>query len=104
TPGRTDDKVREAVYSIAEASDNASTLDDLYQSLHRIISTVMPANNFYIALYDSRDDILSFPYFVDEVDEPSPPQKPGRGMTEYVIRTGKSLLCTLDVHEEMVRK
>jgi PAS domain S-box-containing protein len=103
-PGRTDDRVREAVYRIAEASDNASTLDELYMSLHRIISTVMPANNFYIAIYDAGEDILSFPYFVDEVDEPSPPQKPGRGMTEYVLRSGKSLLCTLDVHDDLVRR
>jgi PAS domain S-box-containing protein len=102
-PGRTEDTLREAMYRIAEASDNVSTLDDLYMSLHRIISTVMPANNFYIAIYDASQDILSFPYFVDEVDEPSPPQKPGKGMTEYVLRTGKSLLCTLDVHEKLVK-
>jgi PAS domain S-box-containing protein len=101
---RTEDRAREAVYQIADAADHASTLEDLYMSLHRIISTVMPASNFYIAIYDAAQDILSFPYFVDEVDEPSPPQKPGRGMTEYVIRTGKSLLCTLDVHEDLVRR
>ena len=104
TPGGTDDRVRDAVYQIADASDNASTLDELYMSLHRIISAVMPANNFYIAIFDAAENLLSFPYFVDEVDEPSPPQRPGRGMTEYVLRTGASLLCTLDVHEELVRK
>ncbi|HLF15312.1 MAG TPA: PAS domain S-box protein [Bacteroidota bacterium] len=104
TPGHADDKVREAVYQIADASDNASTLDELYMSLHRIISTVMPANNFYIAIFDAEANVLSFPYFVDEVDEPAPPQKPGRGMTEYVIRKGTSLLCTLDVHEDLVRR
>ncbi len=102
--GGADDRVRDAVYQIADTSDNASTLEDLYMSLHRIISTVMPVNNFYIAIFDAAENLLSFPYFVDEVDEPSPPQRPGRGMTEYVLRTGKSLLCTLDVHEELVRK
>ncbi len=103
TPGDSGDRVREAVYQIADASDHASTLDDLYMSLHRIIGTVMPASNFYIAIFDAAADLLSFPYFVDEVDEPSPPQKPGRGLTEYVIRTGKSLLCSLENQEELSR-
>ena len=35
------------------ASDHASTLDELYMSLHRIIGTVMPASNFYIAIFDA---------------------------------------------------
>ena len=78
--------------------------DELYMSLHRIIGTVMPASNFYIAIFDATGNLLSFPYFVDEVDEPSPPQKPGRGLTEYVIRSGKSLLCSLDNQEELSRR
>jgi PAS domain S-box-containing protein len=64
----------------------------------------MPAQNFYIALYDEKEDLLSFPYFVDEVDAPAPPQKPGRGLTEYVQRTGKSLLCDRALDEEMQRR
>jgi len=100
----TDERARDAVYLIAGAADAAATLDDLYMSLHRIIGTVMPANNFYIALYNPVENMLSFPYFVDEVDAPTPPQKPGRGLTEYVLRTGKSLLCTLDVQDELVAR
>ena len=38
-------------------------------------------------------DLISFPYFVDEEDPPPQPIKPGKGLTEYVIRTGRSLLC-----------
>jgi PAS domain S-box-containing protein len=90
-----------AVYRIAQAADRASGLDDLYRAVHEIIQQVMPANNFYIALYDEREDLIHFPYFVDEFDVPSPPQKPGKGLTEYVLRTGKSLLCTREVHEEL---
>ena len=36
---------------------------------------------------------MNFPYFVDEVDAPPAPRKLKRGMTEYVLRTGKSLLA-----------
>ena len=62
----------------------------------------MPANNFYIALYDEHNKTLSFPYFVDEVDEPPTLDMPiGKGLTAYVLRTGKSLLCDRKASEEL---
>ena len=85
--------LQNAVYRIAQAADTSAGLSDLFKSVHGIIGTVMPAGNFYIALYDREKDLISFPYFVDEADAPPAPVKPGKGLTEYVIRTGKSLLC-----------
>jgi PAS domain S-box-containing protein len=69
--------------------------------VHQIIGEVMPTRNFYIALYDEQQDVISFPYFVDEIDMPSQPQKSGKGLTEYVIRTGTSLLCDARKHQEL---
>jgi len=85
--------LQNAVYRVAQAADTSAGLSDLFKSVHGIIGTVMPAGNFYIALYDREKDLISFPYFVDEADAPPAPVKPGKGLTEYVIRTGKSLLC-----------
>jgi len=85
--------LQNAVYRIAQAADTSAGLGDLFKSVHKIIATVMPAGNFYIALYDDVEDLISFPYFVDEEDTPPAPKKPGKGLTEYVIRTGKPLLC-----------
>ncbi len=85
--------LQSAVYRIAQAADSSDSLEDLYRSVHQTVGTVMPAGNFYIALYDDGKGLISFPYFVDEVDEPPAPLKLGKGLTEYVIRTGKPLLC-----------
>lgn len=82
-----------AIFNIAHAADRAATLDELYKSVHHIIETVMPARNFYIALYDPEEDLLSFPYFIDEVDPPHPSMALGKGLTAYVLRTGKALFC-----------
>ena len=47
---------------------------------------------------------MSFPYFVDEED-PTPAPKPlGRGLTEYVLRSGEPLLATPAVFEELERR
>lgn len=98
------EQAQDAVFRIGEAADRSEGLDQLYSSVHQIISTVMHARNFYISLYDERDDIVSFPYFVDEVDVSAAPQKAGRGLTEYVLRTGKSLLCTTEVQKDLQRR
>lgn len=98
------ERLRRAVYRIAEASNDVASLEKLFRAIHEIVGEVMPADNFYIALLDEEKDQLSFPYFVDEVDVPSPPQKPGKGLTEYVLRTGKALLCDMKTHEELMER
>jgi two-component system, cell cycle sensor histidine kinase and response regulator CckA len=85
--------LQNAVYLVAQAAERATSLDNLFNEVHEIISAVMPAQNFYIALYDKDKDLLSFPYFVDEVDPTPSALKPGKTLTGYVLRTGKSLLC-----------
>jgi len=93
-----------AVYRIAQAADQVTSLDDLFKSVHGIVGTVMPTGNFYIALYDETKDLISFPYFVDEKDDPPQPLKPSKGLTEYVIRTGRSLLCDEARDRELRRR
>jgi PAS domain S-box-containing protein len=85
-----------SLYRISEAALAASSLDDLYALIHQIVNEVMPAQNFYIALYDAATDTLSFPYFKDEaeIDWPVPPRQHGHGLTEYVLHLGKPWLGT----------
>jgi two-component system cell cycle sensor histidine kinase/response regulator CckA len=45
--------------------------------------------------------LLSFPYFVDEQDVAPAPKKPGRGLTDFLLRTGEPLLATPEVLEKM---
>lgn len=94
--------LQEAVYQIAEAADQADSLDGLLPEIHRIIGRVMPADNFYIALYDPEQQTLSFPYFVDEQEQLTEAVLPvGQGLTEYVLRSGRSLLCAQESQESM---
>jgi PAS domain S-box-containing protein len=95
------EQVQAAVYRIAQAADEAARLDDLFRAVHEIVREVMPAQNFYIAWYDQREDLVSFPYFVDERDPPPGSQRGARGLTEYVLRTGEPLLCTEAVAAEL---
>ena len=93
-----------ALYRIAERTSAASHLQGFYASIHNIIGELMNARNFYIALYDPATELLTFPHFVDEHDPAPAPKRLGRGLTEYVLRTGEPLLATPKVFEELVAK
>jgi PAS domain S-box-containing protein len=95
-------QVLTAAIKISDVVNFAQDLDELYKMIHDIISELMPAYNFYIALYDPEQDLITFPYFLDEFDDQFPPQKPGKGLTEYVIRTGRPLLASPDAFDELI--
>ena len=99
-----DEKVQSAIYRVSETAHAVKDLPELFRSIHEIIGELMPAQNFYIALYDPATETLSFPYFVDEYDAPPAPKKPGRGLTEYVLRTGEPVLVSPEVFAELEQK
>jgi hypothetical protein len=53
-------KVETAIYKISEAAHISQDIDNLYRKIHEIIGELMPAKNFYISLYDEKNNILSF--------------------------------------------
>src|SRR5579872_6561308 len=96
--------LQSALYRIARITGSAGDLQDFYASIHSIVGELMCARNFYIALYDQENNLLSFPYFVDEID-PTPAPKPlGKGLTEYVLQAGEPLLATPEVFDNLVRQ
>src|SRR6266567_3711719 len=103
TEAKRAEQIQVATYRISEAAHAARTLQELFGAIHRIVGELMPAKNFYIALYDAANDHLTFPYHVDEYDSDFPSKKPGKGLTEYVLRTGQPLLVTPEVQAELER-
>ena len=90
-----------ALYRVAEKSSTLHDLQQFFSAVHSIVDELMYARNFYIALYDPATQLLTFPYFVDERDTAPPARKLGRGLTDYLIRTGEPLLATPEVLQAM---
>ncbi len=93
--------LQSALYQISDKASRAEDMNGLYAALHGIISTLLYARNFYIALVAAAGQEIRFPYYIDEFDEPPPPQKLGRGLTEHVLRTGQPLLASDQQVEQM---
>ncbi len=98
------DKIQQTISQILQASNTDSDLIDFFRFIHASVGELMPAENFYIALHDKDANIITFPYFVDQVDKVAPPKRLGRGLTEYVLRNGKSILVNSQKDEELVQK
>lgn len=93
--------IREALYQISESVLITRDMNTLYKKIHNAVSNLMPVKNFFIALYDEKQKLLSFPYMVDEFDAPYPPKPLGKGLTEYVLRIGKPVLVDAQLNLEL---
>ena len=99
-----EEKLKQIILEILEAANSEKNLSELFRFIHTCIKKLMRADNFYIAYYKRDSDLLTFPYFVDEVDNDSSSKKLGKGLTEYVLRIGKSALVDLQKDEELRKK
>jgi PAS domain S-box-containing protein len=93
-----------ATRQITEAGLMTPNLEEFYQAVHAILGPLVPAKNFYIALYDPATDLFHVPYLADEFDETWPPYHPGKGLNAYVMRSGSPLRATPDVFAELQRR
>jgi PAS domain S-box-containing protein len=85
--------IQHATFEISEAVHTTDDLRSLYARIHTIIKTLMPADNFYIALLNPDGESFGFPYLVDQFDLSTAPLRLDQGLTGYVLRHGKALLA-----------
>ena len=104
TPRIKQQKVQRIILEILEESNTEANLQEFYNFIHSSIRKLMPADNFYISLYDKENNTLTFPYFIDQLDTEAPPKVFGNGLTEYVIKTGKPALINRKTDEKFVKE
>ena len=95
---------RQAISVIVQGVITTSNLDELFTLAHRVISRLLFADNCYIALYDKTSDLLNVPFCKDEFDEVAEPQRLGRGLTAFVLRSGRPMLLSPEGIKELVEK
>lgn len=85
-------KLTELLYQISENANKVNDLYEFYKSVHSILGNLLNVKNFYIAVLDKETGLVSYPYFVDEKDEMPKPENLEGGLTEFILRTGESML------------
>ncbi|WIG54449.1 MAG: diguanylate cyclase/phosphodiesterase (GGDEF & EAL domains) with PAS/PAC sensor(s) [Rhodanobacteraceae bacterium] len=94
------ERLQRALYAIADqASSAGDDLATMFEKLHGIVSSLMYAENFYIALYDAARGSVRFAYYADVADPNIPDPHDDLAMAEilhgptwYVLEQGKPLM------------
>ncbi len=89
-----------ALYDIGELSLVDIEVATYLAAIHNVIARLMYAENFFVAITDREQNTLSFPYFVDTVDQLDgstlnafPVARLKRTLTGVVLRSGRPLLA-----------
>ncbi|MFD2365548.1 ATP-binding protein [Pseudoduganella sp. GCM10020061] len=94
--------VQSMLLAIGQMTTTGGDITEFVRAVHRELGRIMYAANFYVALADSEDGTVRFPYFVDELDETPDPAVPVRlaspdeSPTNWVIHNRKRLVMTRD--------
>ncbi len=92
------------LYRIAAMANSQESDDQFYRSVHAAVGELINAENFYIALVSADGHRLQFPYRVDTAGERGLTRPFSRGVSEYVIRQGRTLLLdTAGLHALVAR-
>lgn len=95
-----------ALLKLSELASTISDMRDFYPAIHKMVSELLHAENFYVVFYDSDSEHYSPQYFSDEKDQQLIAQVPSgafsSGLTGYVARTGQALLCDRGQFSELV--
>ncbi|RLD53657.1 MAG: hypothetical protein DRJ01_19085, partial [Bacteroidetes bacterium] len=100
TKRKQSEKIQKILYDISNAVITTKNLEELFPIIRDTLGKIIDTKNFYVALYNKKEDILSLQYMIDEKDNfKSFPA--GQGLTAYIIKTGKALFLTNDGIEKM---
>lgn len=83
--------LQRALFRITERSMAARDMAQFYADVHAIVGDLLYARNFYVATLSEDSARIEFPYSVDERDAEREGRRLGAGLTEWVMRHGRSL-------------
>ena len=100
---QTGERLQAALFRIAELTSSTNSMYEFFAAVHGVVSELLYAKNFFIALLVDEGRAFEFPYAVDEHDSGVffEKRKLRRGLTEYLLRTGKPLLVSREQIDEL---
>jgi len=104
TKRKQNEKMQKVLYNISKAANSPISLNQLYRTIHKELSTVIDTTNFFIALADYQKDEVYFPYYVDKKDDNTPIVNfsKSKSLTSYIVKNGKSLLIDYKGRDKLI--
>ncbi|MCC5855282.1 MAG: EAL domain-containing protein [Idiomarina sp.] len=92
------------LYAISELTNTAEDMRSFFRDLHIQIEKLLNADNFYVALLTENGQQVYFPYYVDESGFEARQRRLQKGLTEYVLRTGRPAFVDAKRRDELIRR
>jgi diguanylate cyclase (GGDEF)-like protein len=86
------ERLQAALFHIAQLATADIDENEFYERLHVVVGALINAENFFIALLSDDRRVLAFPYYVDAGQRRTVSRELGRGLSEYVLRSGEPLM------------
>jgi len=100
TSRRLERRVKEldSLQAVGQALSASLQIENVLSAIYDQVTGLMPARNFYVALYDPEVGEVSFPLAVENGERVRwRSRRMGKGLTEHILRTRKPLLIRRDV-------
>lgn len=98
--------IQGALLQLSELASTISDMREFYPAIHKMVSELLHAENFYLVFYDEASGQYLPQYFSDEKDQQLIAQMPSSafstGLTGYVARSGRALKCNSKEFEQLV--
>lgn len=98
TPTYRTEVITTILHRISHTVNLECSLDELFRTIHESLGRLIDVTNFYIALYDAKSNLITFPYIVDEMNEDGSPVEADNSisLTAQIISEAKTLLLGED--------
>ncbi len=99
---RRSEMITQIMHQISHAINVTDALEDLYKLIHEALSRLLDVTNFYIAQYDRKSNLITFPYMVDQMGVDNSPVEADNtnSITAQLFTEGKTLL----LDEQQIRE
>ncbi len=104
TEKKKNEKVKEVLYGISRKSITDISLAEIAAQIHKEISRILKAENFYIALYEKENDLYRFIYHIDLYDDYATDEfiSLKNGLTDFVRVNKKGKLIRLQTDRNLI--
>lgn len=94
TPVYRSEVITHILHRVSHEVNVESSLEELFRTIHDSLGTLIDVTNFFIALYDSKSNLITFPYIVDEMNDDGSPVEADNdsSLTAQIISEAKTLL------------
>jgi len=93
TKRKSEDLLKQTIFKISHTVNTVENIAELFPKIQQILHNIIDTKNFFVALYDKDNDIISLPFMSDERDKFEQFPSSGKSLSSYVIKNCTPLLA-----------